>query len=47
VPLETTPRGADASRTRIPSDEGTIMDDTDARTAVQESMDRRDQGESS
>ena len=26
---------------------GTAMDDTDARKAVQESMDRRDQGESS
>jgi len=28
-------------------EEGTAMDDTDARTAVQESMDRRDQGASS
>jgi hypothetical protein len=27
--------------------EGTAMDDTDARKAVQESMDRRDQGASS
>jgi hypothetical protein len=46
------PIGADISfrdirRTHFLTMRGTAMDDTDARTAVQESMDRRDQGESS
>jgi hypothetical protein len=47
------PFGADISfrlpgRTRSSlRKEGTAMDDTDARKAVQESMDRRDQGASS
>lgn len=49
------PIGADISSRDVcraplfpfPMEEGTAMDDTDARQAVQESMDRRDQGASS
>jgi hypothetical protein len=50
--LEGTPRDVDVlvsatgAATRTTARKKAVMDDTDARQAVQESMDRRDQGES-
>jgi hypothetical protein len=38
--------GAPCARCRTTARKKAVMDDTDARQAVQESMDRRDQGES-
>jgi hypothetical protein len=40
------PAGAAGAATRTTARKKAVMDDTDARQAVQESMDRRDQGES-
>lgn len=45
IPFRGTRRGSFSLTESFPK--GTDMDDTDARKAVQESMDRRDQGASS